>query len=93
MKKKYRIGVIPGDGIGRDVIQAAQIVLETVNGVSKAFSLEFLKMDTGDSCGCQVRKPLPPRDRGGDQTDRCRPFRGSGEPQYHEGAHGVSTGV
>ncbi len=37
MKKKYKIGVIPGDGIGRDVIKAAQIVLDTVNDVSKEF--------------------------------------------------------
>ena len=31
MKKKYRIGVIPGDGIGRDVIKAAQVVLDAVD--------------------------------------------------------------
>ena len=38
MKKKYKIGVIPGDGIGRDVIRAAQIVLDAVNEVSEDLS-------------------------------------------------------
>ena len=41
MKKKYKIGIIPGDGIGRDVIKAAQIVLDTVNEVSRDFTLEL----------------------------------------------------
>ena len=34
-KKRYKIGIIPGDGIGRDVIKAAKIVIEAVQEVSK----------------------------------------------------------
>ena len=49
MKRKFKIGVIPGDGIGRDVIKGAQILLDTVNRVAEDFSMDFLKMDTGDA--------------------------------------------
>jgi isocitrate/isopropylmalate dehydrogenase len=59
MKKKYKVGVIPGDGIGRDVIKAAQIVLDTVNDVSREFSLEFHKMDTGDAAVAKYGDPFP----------------------------------
>lgn len=59
MKKRYKIGVIPGDGIGRDAINAAQIVLETVNDVSKRFALDFMKMDTGDAAVEKYGDPFP----------------------------------
>ena len=59
MKKKYKVGVIPGDGIGRDVIKAAQIVLDTVNDVSREFSLEFHKMETGDAAVAKYGDPFP----------------------------------
>jgi isocitrate/isopropylmalate dehydrogenase len=59
MKKKYIIGVIPGDGIGRDVIRAARIVLDTVNETSRAFELEFLDMDTGDAAVAKYGDPFP----------------------------------
>jgi isocitrate/isopropylmalate dehydrogenase len=29
-KKNYRIGIIPGEGIGRDVIRAARTVLDAI---------------------------------------------------------------
>jgi len=59
MKKKYKIGVIPGDGIGRDVIKAARIVLDTVNEVAGTFEIEFLKMDTGDAAVAKYGDPFP----------------------------------
>jgi isocitrate/isopropylmalate dehydrogenase len=59
MKKNYKVGVIPGDGIGRDVIKAAQIVLDTVNEVAGTFELEFLKMDTGDAAVARYGDPFP----------------------------------
>lgn len=58
-KKRYRIGIIPGDGIGRDVIRAAQIVLDTINETSDTFTLDFKKMDTGDAAVAKYGNPFP----------------------------------
>lgn len=46
-KKTYKIGIIPGDGIGRDVIKATRIVLDTINDVAD-FSMEYSEMITGE---------------------------------------------
>ena len=59
MKKKYKIGIIPGDGIGRDVIKAAQIVLDTVNDAAEEFTLDFMKMDTGEAAVAKYGDPFP----------------------------------
>ena len=59
MKKRYRIGVIPGDGIGRDVIRAAKIVLDAVNDTAATFELEFRRMDTGDAAIAKYGDPFP----------------------------------
>jgi isocitrate dehydrogenase (NAD+) len=59
MKKKYRIGVIPGDGIGRDVIKAARTVLDAVNDVATSFEMEFAQMDTGDAAVAKYGDPFP----------------------------------
>jgi isocitrate/isopropylmalate dehydrogenase len=47
-EKKYRIGIMPGDGIGRDVIQAASIVLETVRDLTTEFNVEFTHLAAGE---------------------------------------------
>ena len=47
-KKQYAIGIIPGDGIGRDVIKATMAVLEAVNSTAEGFSLDFHHYITGD---------------------------------------------
>ncbi|MFC1798319.1 isocitrate/isopropylmalate family dehydrogenase, partial [Thermodesulfobacteriota bacterium] len=59
MGKQYKIGIIPGDGIGRDAIKAAQIVLNTVNDVSKEFSMDFVHMDTGDAAVAKYGDAFP----------------------------------
>ena len=59
MKKVYKIGIIPGDGIGRDVIRAALIVLEAVNKSAEAFELDFVKMDTGETAVAKYGNPFP----------------------------------
>ncbi|OGO19379.1 MAG: hypothetical protein A2Z14_07715 [Chloroflexi bacterium RBG_16_48_8] len=41
MTKNYKIAVIPGDGIGRDVVNAAMIVVNAVNEVHTEFSMDF----------------------------------------------------
>ena len=80
MKKKYKIGVIPGDGIGRDVIKAAQIVLETVNEVSKEFSLEFHKMETGDAAVAKYGDPFPKETVEGIKQTNAVLFGAAGNP-------------
>jgi len=59
MNKKYKIGIIPGDGIGRDAVGAAQIVLDTVNETAKEFSLEFKPMITGEAAFEKYGDPFP----------------------------------
>ena len=59
MKKKYIIGVIPGDGIGRDVVKAAQIVLDKVNQVAGTFEMEFRHMVTGDAAVAKYGDAFP----------------------------------
>jgi isocitrate/isopropylmalate dehydrogenase len=49
MKKQYQIAVIPCDGIGKDVIHAAMIVLNAVNDTSEEFSLKFNYLDAGQT--------------------------------------------
>jgi len=60
MKKKYKIGIIPGDGIGRDAIAAARIVLDAVNGLS-GFKMDFEPMGTGELAVENTVIPFPRR--------------------------------
>lgn len=58
-KKTYKIGVIPGDGIGRDVIKATKIVLNRINDLAEDFSMEFSEMVTGDKAFEMYGNPFP----------------------------------
>ena len=80
MKKKYKIGIIPGDGIGRDVIKAAQIVLNTVNEGSKTFSLDFLRMDTGDAAVAKYGDAFPKETAEGIKQTNAVLFGAAGNP-------------
>ena len=55
MAKHYSIALIPGDGIGRDVIKAAKIVVDAVDEVSDGFTMDFVHLYAGqaavDECG------------------------------------------
>lgn len=53
---QYRIALLPGDGIGKDVMEAAQIVLDAV-----AFDAEYLEGDIGWEYWCAEGNPLPDR--------------------------------
>lgn len=59
MGKQYKIGIIPGDGIGRDAIRAAQIVLDTINDTAMDFSMKFFPMLTGDAAVSQYGDAFP----------------------------------
>jgi len=52
----HKIGWLPGDGIGVDVLDAAKIVLDRL-----ALDAEYLDADIGWECWCQEGDPLPAR--------------------------------
>ncbi len=79
-KKQYRIGIIPGDGIGRDVIRAAQIVLDAVNETSKTFTMDFKKMDTGDAAVAKYGNPFPKETLDGIAETSAVLFGAAGNP-------------
>jgi isocitrate/isopropylmalate dehydrogenase len=53
---KYRIAVLPGDGTGKDVMEAARLVLDKIN-----LDAEFVEGDIGWKFWCQEGNPLPDR--------------------------------
>jgi len=53
---KYRIAVLPGDGVGKDVIDAAMIVLKRIN-----LDAEYVYGDVGWEFWCKEGNPLPDR--------------------------------
>jgi 3-isopropylmalate dehydrogenase len=53
---KYRIALMPGDGIGKDVMDAAEIVLEKI-----ALDAEYVPADIGWEFWCKEGEPLPQR--------------------------------
>lgn len=59
MDRKYRIAVLPGDGIGPEVVKASISVLEAVKEVSKNFELELLYGEAGYNCIAKYETNLP----------------------------------
>ncbi|MEJ5286706.1 MAG: isocitrate/isopropylmalate dehydrogenase family protein [Bacteroidota bacterium] len=55
-KKHYRIGWLPGDGIGQDVMEAARIVLDKVQ-----LDAEYIHGDIGWEFWCKEGDALPKR--------------------------------
>lgn len=53
---KYKIAVLPGDGVGVDVIEAAMIVLERMK-----FDAEYVEGEIGWEFWCKEGDPLPVR--------------------------------
>jgi isocitrate/isopropylmalate dehydrogenase len=53
---KYKIALLPGDGIGVDVMEAAQIVLDKLK-----FDAEYFPGDIGWEFWCKEGDPLPQR--------------------------------
>ncbi len=53
---EYRIAVLPGDGVGKDVVEAAMIVLERLG-----LDAEYVYGDIGWKYWCQEGNPLPER--------------------------------
>ncbi len=53
---KYKIALLPGDGVGNDVMEAAQLVLDKIN-----LDAEYENGDIGWEFWCQEGDPLPER--------------------------------
>ena len=53
---KYRIALLPGDGVGKDVIEGAMIVLDRIH-----LDAEFITGDIGWEFWCKEGNPLPDR--------------------------------
>lgn len=57
--KNYSIALIPGDGIGKEVIESARKVLETVEKCFGSFNIEFKEYAAGQEVYEKVGKSLP----------------------------------
>ena len=53
---KYKIAWMPGDGVGKDVMEAARLVLDSMH-----FDAEYLHADIGWEFWCTEGDPLPQR--------------------------------
>ena len=53
---KYKIALLPGDGVGKDVMEAAMIVLEKIK-----LDAEYVEGDIGWEFWCKEGNPLPDR--------------------------------
>jgi len=60
MFKAYRIVVLPGDGIGPEIVEAALDVLETVQKVTGGFSLSYEVHRAGAGCYRDTGKAIMP---------------------------------
>ncbi|GJL80894.1 MAG: 3-isopropylmalate dehydrogenase [marine bacterium B5-7] len=65
MSNKKIIGIIPGDGIGRDVTRAARIVLDTIVDRFEDVDLEFRNMEVGEVAVERYGKAFPDETREG----------------------------
>jgi 3-isopropylmalate dehydrogenase len=58
MPKTYRIVVLPGEGIGPEIVEAALEVLETVREVAGGFSLACEFHKAGAGCYRDTGEPI-----------------------------------
>jgi isocitrate/isopropylmalate dehydrogenase len=66
---KYRVALMPGDGIGKDVMDGAQIVLDKIG-----LDAEYIHTDIGWEFWCKEGDPLPQRTIGTLKTCDCALF-------------------
>jgi isocitrate/isopropylmalate dehydrogenase len=92
LKKKYRIGIIPGDGIGRDVVRAARMVLDAVNDSAEEFSLNFREMDTGEAAVARYGSPFPRETFEGMKETNAVLFGAAGNPHTVTILNGIRLG-
>jgi len=56
---KHRVAVIPGDGIGPEVVEATLHVLEALQDAVKGLELEFVSVEAGDGALRKYGRALP----------------------------------
>lgn len=56
---RHRVAVIPGDGVGPEVVEAALHVLEALQDSMKGLELDFVKVEAGDEALKKYGKALP----------------------------------
>lgn len=89
MKRRYKVGIIPGDGIGREVIGAASTVLEAVNDIAREFSLDFVRMETGAGATQKYGNVFPQETIEGMKQTRAVLFGAAGEPNGAQVVQGM----
>jgi isocitrate/isopropylmalate dehydrogenase len=92
-KRELTIGVIPGDGIGRDVTRAARIVLERINSVESGLHMSFLDMQAGEVPAKETGNPLPEETRKGIQRCDAVLFGAVGAPHDFAVLSGIRYGL
>lgn len=60
MARKYRIVVLPGDGVSREVIPEAVKALEAAQGVVAGVELDFVEFECGFEYYKKTKEPCPP---------------------------------
>jgi len=92
MKERYKVGIIPGDGIGRDVVGATRIILETINHLAEDFALDFYPMEAGESAVAKYGSPFPDETRDGIAQMDTVLFGAAGSPHDFVVLSGIRTG-
>ncbi|KAL9589878.1 MAG: hypothetical protein Q9203_001333, partial [Teloschistes exilis] len=59
--RSLRIGLLPGDGIGREVIPAGRLILETLSSFLPALSFTFTDLPAGYTTFLETGTALPPK--------------------------------
>jgi len=78
--KKYRVAIIPCDGIGKDVIRGARIVLEAVNDADLGFTLVMKNYDAGQTALEKSGEPWPQETQEGVSQSDATLFGASDTP-------------
>lgn len=92
MKKTYKVGIIPGDGIGKDVVGATRIILDTINSLAEDFALDFYPMEAGASAVVKYGSPFPMETRDGIAQMDTVLFGAAGSPYDFVVLSGIRTG-
>jgi isocitrate/isopropylmalate dehydrogenase len=91
-KKSIQVGIIPGDGIGRDVTAAARLVLERVALRSEGVSFSFTLMDVGERAVEQHGEAFPEVTRKGIESCDVLLFGAIGAPHDFVVLSGIRYG-
>ncbi|MDX9859864.1 MAG: isocitrate/isopropylmalate family dehydrogenase [Rhodospirillales bacterium] len=88
----HKIGIIPGDGIGRDVIKASMIVLEAINDLAGHRPLTFKPMVTGEKAFERTGSAFPKETYDGIAECDAVLFGAAGNPHTVEVLNGFRNG-